>query len=64
MKGKTFTTVLAVAAVAIALLVLGTPAQRTVVSASRIGMGVEELDLLVGLHRCSSLDVSKEASIR
>ena len=42
----------------------GLVARRTVVSVSRIGMGLEELDLLAGLHCRSSLDLSKEASIR
>ena len=60
-KGKTLTTALALAA-ALALLVLG-PLVRTVVSVSHIGMGLKELDLLAGLHRCSGLDRSKEASI-
>ena len=46
------------------LLVLGPPARRTVVSVSRIDLSPEELDLLAGLHRRSSLDLSKEASIR
>ena len=63
-KGKTFTTALALAALALALLVLGPPARRTVVSVSRIDLSPEELDLLAGLHRRSSLDLSKEASIR
>ena len=63
MKGTTFTTALALAALAL-VLVLGLVARRTVVSVSRIGMSLEELDLLAGLHRRISLDLSKEASIR
>ena len=63
MKGKTCTTALALAALAL-VLVLGLVARRTVVSVSRIGMSLEELDLLAGLHRRISLDLSKEASIR
>ena len=63
-KGKTFTAALALAAAALASLVLGPLARRTVVSVSHISMGLEELDLLAGLHRRKSLDLSKEASIR
>ena len=61
-KGKTLTTALALAA-ALALLVLG-PLVRTVVSISYISMGLEELDLLTGLHCRRSLHLSKEANIR
>ena len=61
MKGKTFTTALALAA--LALGILGLLARRTVVSVSRIGVRLKQL-LLVGLHRRISLDLSKEASIR
>ena len=63
MKGKTCTTALALAALAL-VLVLGLVARRTVVLVSRIGMSLEELDLLARLHRRSSLDLSKEASIK
>ena len=63
MKGTTFTTALALAALAL-VLVLGLVARRTVVLVSRIGMSLEELDLLARLHRRSSLDLSKEASIK
>ena len=60
MKGKTFTAALALATLA---LLLGFGVRRTVVSVSCIGMSLEKLDLLAGLHRCSSLDLSKEATI-
>ena len=62
MKGKTFAIALALAA--LALVLIPGLARRTIVLVSRIGMSLEELDLLVGLHRCSSLDLSKEASIK
>ena len=61
-KGKTFTTALTLAV--LALLVLGPLARRTVVSVSCIGMSLKELDLLASVHRRKSLDVSKEASVR
>ena len=63
MKGKTCTTALALAALAL-VLVLGLVARRTVVLVSRIGMSLEELDLLARLHRRITLDLSKEANIR
>ena len=66
MKGKIFATALALAALAL-VLIPGLVAQRTVVLVSRIGMSLEELNLLAGLHRQSSLgslDLSKEASIK
>ena len=62
MKGKTFTTALALAALAL-VLVLGHLAGQTVVSVSRIGMSLKQLDLLAGLHRRINLDLGKEASI-
>ena len=61
MKGKTFTTALALAALALGML--GLLARRTVVSVSRISMSLKELDL-VGLHRRIRLDLSKKASIK
>ena len=63
MKGKTFATALALALAAL-VLVLGLVARRTIVSVGRIGMILKQLDLLAGLHRRISLDLSKEASIR
>ena len=62
MKGKTLTTALALAAHALGML--GLLAQRTVVSVSRIGMSMKQLNLLAGFHRRISLDLSKEARIR
>ena len=62
MEGKTFTTALALAALAVGML--GLLARRTVGSVSRIGMSLKELDLLGGLHRRISPDLSKESSIR
>ena len=45
MKGKTFATALALAALAL-VLILGLVARRTVMSVSRINMSLKELDLL------------------
>ena len=59
MKGKTFTTAPALAV----LGMLGLRAQQTVVLVSRTGMSLKQLDLLVGLHRRISLNLSKEATI-
>ena len=61
-KGKTFATAFALAALALVLIPV-LVVQRTVVSVSGIGMSLEELDLHSGLHRYSSLDLSKEAGI-
>ena len=61
MKGKIFTTALALAALAL-VLVLGLLAGRTVVSVSRISMSLKQLNLLAGLHHHSSLNLSKAAS--
>ena len=46
MKGKTFTTALVLAALAL-VLIPGLVVRRTVVSVSRIGMSLEEPNLLV-----------------
>ena len=63
MKGKTFVTACALAALAL-VLIPRLVARRTIVTVSRIGMGLEELDLLASLHRRSTLDLGKEASIK
>ena len=61
-KGNTFTTTLALAALALGML--GLLARRAIVSVSRINMSLKEIDLLAGLHRCIRLDLSKESNIR
>ena len=64
-EGKTVTTALALALATFALGFLGFLVRRTVASVSRIGMSIlKQLDLLAGLHRRISPNLTKEASIR
>ena len=62
MRGKAFATALALAALALGML--GLLARRTIVPVSRIGISLKQLDLLAGLHRRGSLDLSKKTSTR